>query len=111
LAGAGLCQGQAYLLYDLEVETLQRGYVRGGVREQANLANVQVGKDLTAKPYLAQNSLVLAAAFFAVQAEPVRNRAAVNLESPAGVVKIDQGTPPRFRNHLKRALHHLVAIA
>ena len=44
--------------------------MRRGVGEQANLANIQVGKDLTAKPYLAQNSLVLAAPFFAVQAEP-----------------------------------------
>ena len=36
---------------------------------------------------------------------------AVNLESFAGIVQVDQGAPSRLRDHLQRALHHLVAIA
>ncbi len=50
--------GQAYLVHDFQVESLQRRHMRGGIGEQPNLADVQIGKYLTAKPYLAQNPLM-----------------------------------------------------
>ena len=57
-AGLYPCQGQTDLLHDLQVETLQCGHVGGCVGEQADLADVQIGKDLAADAHLAQNPLV-----------------------------------------------------
>ena len=45
-------------VYDFQVEALQRRNMRRSVRKQANLADVQIGKDLPTQANLAQNPLV-----------------------------------------------------
>ena len=57
MASSGLeVDGDA--LYDLDAEALQGGDVLGVVGEQADLADAEVGDDLAAEAYLAEDALV-----------------------------------------------------
>ncbi len=86
-------------LHDLDAEALQGGDVLGMVGEQADLADAEVGDDLAAEAYLAEDALVGGAERFGlratdgpVDAELGRMRRAVDGEAALGVVEIDQGS-------------------
>jgi hypothetical protein len=83
-----------HLLDDFHVEALQCGDVRGGVREEPNLVDAEIGKNLAAESDLTQDSLMLAIIVvrprFAMEKDAVRLNRAVDVESAAGVVEIDE---------------------
>jgi len=51
-------QGDGYALYDLYAETLQGWNMLWHVGEQTNLANPEVGKDLSAETDVAEDALI-----------------------------------------------------
>ena len=112
------------LLDNFDVEPLERGDVGGGVGEQSNFVNAEVSENLPAKPDLAQDALVLTVIFlracfplfsggggFAVEEDAMRFNAAINVESTAGVVKINQRAAAGFGNLAERLLNEVMAIA
>src|ERR1700722_14685209 len=84
-----------------------------GIGEQPDLSDVQIGQYLSTQADLAQNPLmpVVAMLAAAVQEEAVWVDAAVNFETFAAVVQVDQGAPSGLGNHFERSLYYLVAVA
>lgn len=74
----------------------------------------QIGEDLATKPDLAQNALVaivLVGTSFAMKNDPVWLYAAINIESAAGVVEINECSMSGLSDLPERLLHKMVAIA
>jgi hypothetical protein len=82
-----------------------------GIRQQPDLANIQIRQNLSSQPDLAQNPLMLTAPLFPMQTKPVRHSAAVNFKPFAIVVQVNKSPTPGLSDHLQRTLNHLVAIA
>jgi hypothetical protein len=93
-----------HLLDDFHVEALEGGDVGGGVGEKADFVDAEVGENLAAETHLAKNALMLAfvvagpglalfrgEAGFAMEDDAVRIDGAVDVESAAGVVQVDEG--------------------
>ena len=91
-------------LHDLDAEALQGWDVFRVVGEQADFADAEVGDDLAAEAYLAEDALVGGAEGFgfgaaggAVDAELRGVRRAIDGEAALGVVEIDEGTDAGLR--------------
>jgi hypothetical protein len=112
--GGGVFAGYRNLFYDLDVEPLKRGDVRGGVREQADLVDAEVSENLAAETYLAEDALVLVilrGAGFTVEEDAVRLDGAIDVEAAAGVVKVDEGTASGFGDETQGLSHQAMAVA
>jgi hypothetical protein len=106
--------GNGHLLDDFDVESLERRHVGGGVREQADFVDAQIGEDLAAKAYLAKDALVLVVfggPGFAMEENPMRLDGAVNVESAAGVVQVDERAASSLGDEAEGLLDEVVAVA
>lgn len=75
-----------------------------GIREQADFVNAEIGQNLTAETNLAQDALMavrLVGAGLAMEEDAVGLDAAIDVESAAGVVQIDERTASCLSNLLE----------
>ena len=106
--------GNRDLLDDFDFETLERGNVSRGIGEQADLVDAEVGEDLAAETNLSKDALVLVVlrkTDVAMEENAVRIDRAVDVESPTGVVEIDERTASGFGDETQGLLHDVVAVA
>ena len=102
------------LFDDLEIKAFQRGDMGGSVGEQANLADIEIGKNLAADAHLTQHALMpvflrragthLARAGLVVQQDSGGGVTPINLKSRTVVMQVDERTTPGLGDALERAL-------
>ena len=110
-------EDDGYTLDDLDAKTLQGWNMLWHVGEQTNLANPEIGEDLSAETNVAEDALVGSAealgtgAIGVVDAELRRLFGAVDGEAELGVMQIHEGSATSPGDLTERGIDGCAAVA